>query len=55
MQILDLRMCTQDGRAKVWLRSLTELVDDILGPEESTDDNSGEDDHSDTGSGDEDE
>ena len=55
VRILNLRMCTQDGRAKVWLRSLTELVVDILGPEESTNDNFGEDDHSDTGSGDEDE
>jgi hypothetical protein len=55
VKILDLSMCTPDRNAKVWLRSLNELVVDILGPEESFDDNSREDDHSNAGSGDEDE
>ena len=37
MEMFDLRMCSthQDGRAKDWLRSLSEIVIDILAPEKT--------------------
>ena len=39
VEVLDLRMCVPqpDGRAEGWLRSLSEIVVDVLGPEKTSD------------------